>query len=67
MSDNEITSGIKTAAARLGVKVADVHGYYVAAVGCWDAETADELADEIVESWGESAARREAEAANRHQ
>ena len=67
MSDNEINSGIEAAAARLGVKVTDAHGYYNAAVGCWDAETADELADEIVESWGEDAKANAAEAASRHQ
>lgn len=66
VTDAEITRGIETAAARLDAKVADVHGYYNAAVGCWVAETADELADEIVESWGESAKSREADGASRH-
>jgi hypothetical protein len=67
MNAEETTRGIEAAAARLNAKVADVHGYYNAAVGCWEAETADELADEIVESWGESAKAKDAEAASRHQ
>lgn len=48
----EAERGIRLAAERLGAKVGDVRGYYLAG-GEWDARTAEELADLIAECWTE--------------
>lgn len=57
--------GCRIAAERLGVTKDDAYSHFVAG-GEWDAATADELADLIVESW-EEMARSAASAAGRHQ
>ena len=45
-------AGIVSAAERLRAKPADVRGFYLAG-GEWDAETSEELTEEIVRCWRE--------------
>lgn len=61
-----IDEACRLAAERLGARQDAVHSHFVAG-GDWDAATADELADLIVESWGATARATEAELAARHQ